>query len=72
MADAASEADLVSHARSNGVALAPGSAFVISEANAPRGARICVGVAEKAALEKALQIVGRLISNRPEPVLEIL
>ena len=64
-----SEESFVAHARLHGVAVAPGSAFAVSDTATHSGVRICLGVATDTALERGLEIIARLVRNRPEPAL---
>ncbi|MEZ5936388.1 MAG: PLP-dependent aminotransferase family protein [Alphaproteobacteria bacterium] len=63
-----SEADFVAHARLQGVAIAPGSAFAVTDPSPP-GVRICLGAESLPALERGLEIVARLARSQPEPAL---
>ncbi len=64
-----SEEAFVAHARLQGVAVAPGSAFQLSAANHRPGVRVCLGVESPEALEKGLDVLARLARSQPEPAL---
>lgn len=59
----------VSHARLQGVAVAPGSSFAISDVQRHPGLRVCLGDPTDEALERGLHIVARLVRSKPEPAL---
>tara|TARA_R110002020_G_scaffold18929_3_gene65334 strand:+ start:2823 stop:4211 length:1389 start_codon:yes stop_codon:yes gene_type:complete len=59
----------VAHARLNGVAIAPGSAFDMSKTLRNQGVRICLGAETVQALERGLMIISRLARSNPEPAL---
>ncbi|WP_417433123.1 PLP-dependent aminotransferase family protein [Hoeflea sp.] len=63
------EDGFVAHARLNGVAVAPGSAFAMSETVARRGIRICLGAETDQTLERGLTVISRLARSNPEPAL---
>ncbi|WP_420409405.1 PLP-dependent aminotransferase family protein [Hoeflea sp.] len=63
------EEEFVAHARLNGVAVAPGSAFDMSESVAGRGVRICLGGDTPETLERGLAIISRIARSNPEPAL---
>lgn len=64
-----SEEEFVAHARLNGVAVAPGSAFDMSETVKDRGVRICLGGDTPETLRRGLTILSRLARSNPEPAL---
>lgn len=64
-----SEEALVSHARLQGVAIAPGSSFAIEDPVARRGVRVCLGAPSEAGLTRGLEVVARLLRSQPEPAL---
>lgn len=64
-----SEDEFVAHARLHGVAVAPGSSFAISDRQSEQGIRVCLGAATDSALERGLNVIARLIKNKPEPAL---
>ena len=59
----------VAHARLNGVAIAPGSAFEMSETVRDHGVRLCLGAETIQTLERGLAVVSRLARSNPEPAL---
>lgn len=59
----------VAHARSNGVAIAPGASFRISEARSPSGVRVCLGPESIGALTEGLGVIARLARSQPEPAM---
>lgn len=59
----------VAHARLNGVAIAPGSAFAMSDTVNKRGVRICLGAETLQSLERGLNVIARLARSNPEPAL---
>lgn len=63
------EEEFVSHARLNGVAVAPGSSFSIADRPLPAAVRICIGAATEEALARGLATVARLARSTPEPAL---
>jgi len=63
------EESFVTHARQHGVAVAPGSAFAVSDTDRHSGVRICLGVTTNPELKRGLEIIARLVRNRPEPAL---
>ncbi len=63
------EAAFVAHARHQGVAVAAGADFAITEPQRQRGLRICLGGAGQDELSRALGILARLARDRPEPAL---
>ncbi|MDF1609283.1 PLP-dependent aminotransferase family protein [Hoeflea sp. YIM 152468] len=63
------EDGFVAHARLNGVAVAPGSAFAMSETVAKHGVRICLGAETDQAFERGLTVISRLARSNPEPAL---
>ncbi|KGF70518.1 GntR family transcriptional regulator [Hoeflea sp. BAL378] len=63
------EEAFVAHARLNGVAIAPGSAFDMSQTVRSQGVRICLGAESVQALERGLTIIARLARSNPEPAL---
>jgi DNA-binding transcriptional MocR family regulator len=63
------ESEFVAHARLNGVAVAPGSSFTVSDTPKPAAVRICIGVATEEALARGLATVARLTRSSPEPAL---
>jgi DNA-binding transcriptional MocR family regulator len=63
------EDGFVAHARLNGVAVAPGSAFSMSDTVAKRGIRICLGAETDQTLERGLMVISRLARSNPEPAL---
>jgi DNA-binding transcriptional MocR family regulator len=69
LGDSWSEIAFVTHARLQGVALAPGSSFAISEPPPQRGVRVCLGGPSEDDLRRGLAIIARLARNRPEPAL---
>jgi DNA-binding transcriptional MocR family regulator len=69
LAERWSEAAFVTHARLQGVALAAGSSFAISDPTPHCGVRICLGGPSEDDLRRGLAIIARLARNRPEPAL---
>ncbi len=67
-----SEDGFVAHARINGVAVGPGSAFRIREAKSNPGVRICLGAETAYALTEGLKIIARLARSQPEPAMPSL
>lgn len=67
--EAWSEQAFVAHARLQGVAVAPGSAFAVSDPLDDPGIRICLGAATETALKRGLEVVARLLRSKPEPAL---
>lgn len=63
------EASFVTQARLQGVAVAPGSVFAVSETARHCGVRICLGVNTDTALKRGLEIIARLVRSQPEPAL---
>ena len=63
------EEGFVAHARLNGVAVAPGSAFAMSDSVNKRGIRICLGAETEQSLERGLTVISRLARSNPEPAL---
>ena len=63
------EDGFVAHARLNGVAVAPGSAFSMSDTVAKHGIRICLGAETDQTLERGLTVISRLARSNPEPAL---
>ena len=59
----------VAHARLNGVAVAPGSAFAMSDNVRQQGVRICLGAETGKTLERGLHVISRLARSNPEPAL---
>lgn len=59
----------VSHARLNGVAVAPGTSFQMSETTQHRGVRICLGAENAESLKQGLVVISRLARSEPEPAL---
>ncbi|MEX3007636.1 PLP-dependent aminotransferase family protein [Hoeflea sp. TYP-13] len=57
------------HTKLNGVAIAPGSSFVLSDTVPSKGVRICIGAESVQALERGLSTISRLVRSQPEPVL---
>lgn len=64
-----SEDQFVSHARLQGIAVAPGSSFAIDPAVETSAVRISVGLASLDRLQQGLEIIARLIRGAPEPAL---
>ncbi len=64
-----SEDAFVTHARLHDVAVAPGSAFAVSDPVPQPAVRICLGGATAAALERGLDVIARLVRSQPEPAL---
>lgn len=64
-----SEDDFVSHARQQGVAVAPGAAFSIAEDLAEPAVRVCLGGQDEDTLENGLRVIARLVRSRFEPAL---
>jgi len=64
-----SEDDFVSHARQQGVAVAPGAAFSIAEDLSEPAVRICLGGQDGDTLENGLRVIARLVRSRFEPAL---
>ncbi|MEJ8573595.1 PLP-dependent aminotransferase family protein [Microbaculum marinum] len=58
----------VTHARNDGVAVAAGSNFAISESYEP-AIRICLGAGTEQDLEQGLAVIARLVRSTPEPAL---
>ncbi|SOE16502.1 GntR family transcriptional regulator [Hoeflea halophila] len=63
------EEEFVAHARLNGVAVAPGSAFAMSESARDQGVRICLGAETSRTLQRGLNVIARLARSNPEPAL---
>ncbi|MCB1968811.1 MAG: PLP-dependent aminotransferase family protein [Geminicoccaceae bacterium] len=63
------ETGFVAHARLHGLAIAPGSAFMLDHANMNQGVRICLGPPDREALARGLDIIARLARSVPEPAL---
>lgn len=63
------EEAFVAHSRLNGVAVAPGSAFEMSENVRDHGVRICLGAESLKTLERGLAVIARLARSNPEPAL---
>ncbi len=63
-----SEEMFVGNARLLGVAVAPGSAFAVSDPIRKPGVRICLGASSESELQRALEIVSQLVRSQPEPV----
>jgi DNA-binding transcriptional MocR family regulator len=63
-----SEDAFVAHARLQGVAVAPGSAFAVSEPT-EAGVRICLGAESLSSFKRGLEIIARLARCQPEPAL---
>ena len=59
----------VAHARSEGVAVAAGSAFAVDLPTHAPGIRICLGCSSEAGMARGLDIIARLVRNKPEPAL---
>jgi DNA-binding transcriptional MocR family regulator len=59
----------VGHARLQGVAVAPGSSFAISDPARHPGIRVCLGTATEHRLERGLGAIARLMRSKPEPAL---
>ena len=64
-----SEEAFVANARQKGVAVAPGSAFAVSDPAVAPGVRICIGGMDEGALAHGLQTISRLYKSPPEPAL---
>ncbi len=60
---------LVAHARLQGVAVAPGSAFAIEPPADPPAIRISLGSTSAAELRQGLEVIARLVGGAPEPAL---
>lgn len=60
------ETAFVAHARLNGVAVAPGSAFMVDPTTEPGGVRVCLGMPTIGGLNRALEILARMQGNRPD------
>jgi DNA-binding transcriptional MocR family regulator len=63
------EEAFVAHARHQGVAVAPGSSFQISDHTTRIGVRICLGAESLDALGRGLSVIQRLVRSHPEPAL---
>jgi DNA-binding transcriptional MocR family regulator len=63
------EEAFVAHARLNGVAVAPGSSFALSDPVKSPGVRVCLGATSETALQRGLEVIARLAKNQPEPAL---
>lgn len=63
------ETEFVAHTRLNGVAVAPGSSFTLTDRPKPAAVRICIGAATEEALTRGLATVARLARSYPEPAL---
>jgi len=59
----------VSHARLQGVAVAPGAAFAMEPRVRPGAVRVCLGAPGLSELTDGLRIVARLLESAPEPAL---
>ncbi len=64
-----SEDAFVTHARLHDVAVAPGSAFAISDPVPEPAVRICLGGTTAEGLERGLEVIARLARSQPEPAL---
>lgn len=70
LGDAWNEDAFVAHARHQGVAVAPGNAFVIGEPGLRQnGIRVSLGAPEPSALARGLSILAQLYKDRPEPAM---
>ncbi|WP_340160462.1 PLP-dependent aminotransferase family protein [uncultured Hoeflea sp.] len=63
------EEEFVAQARLNGVAVAPGSAFAMSDNVRKQGVRICLGAETSRTLQRGLNVIARLARSKPEPAL---
>ncbi|WP_240804356.1 PLP-dependent aminotransferase family protein [Qingshengfaniella alkalisoli] len=61
------EDSFVTRARLQGVAVAPGSSFSMTENPAEKGLRICLGAPDEKALDHGLSVVARLAKSGGEP-----
>ncbi|TCU31474.1 PLP-dependent aminotransferase family protein [Rhizobium azibense] len=61
------EDEFVSHARKQGVALARGSLFAISESH--QAVRVSIGSTTEDELKRALSVIDNLLHSEPEPIL---
>ncbi|MFA1676037.1 PLP-dependent aminotransferase family protein [Rhizobium mongolense] len=61
------EDEFVSHARKQGVAVARGAAFAISESRA--AVRVSVGSTTEEELQRGLRVLNNLLHSEPEPIL---
>lgn len=59
----------VAHARHDGVAVAAGRNFSVSESQRVPGVRICLGAGSEADLREGLGVIARLARSTPEPAL---
>ena len=59
----------MTHARLQGVAIAPGDSFVIAPEAAVPAVRISVGSTTEDELKRGLAVVSNLLRSDPEPVL---
>ncbi len=57
----------VAHARFNGVAIASGASFHVSETASHPGVRISLGAESKTLLAEGLRVIARLARSQPEP-----
>ncbi len=67
--DGRPEAAFVSHARLQGVALAPGAAFAIAAGPRPGALRVSVASTSEEELRTGLGVIANLLNSDPEPVL---
>ncbi|MEJ8474407.1 PLP-dependent aminotransferase family protein [Roseibium algae] len=65
-----SEEAFVAHTRLNGVAIASGSSFKMSDDVKDSGARICLGAESIESLKQGLMVISRLARSNPEPALQ--
>ncbi|WP_413205214.1 PLP-dependent aminotransferase family protein [Rhodospirillum sp. A1_3_36] len=64
------EDTFVAHARLHGVAVAPGSSFLVGlDPFKHRGVRVCLGAEARPMLRQGLEILARLCRSQPEPAL---
>ncbi len=63
------EESFVSHARLQGVAVAPGASFAIGPKTRTSAVRICIGGVSEDELRQGLTVIARLAQSQPEPAL---
>jgi len=63
------EEAFVAHARHEGVAVAAGANFAVTQPQRLRGVRICLGAGSEPDIESGLKVLARLVRSTPEPAL---
>jgi DNA-binding transcriptional MocR family regulator len=64
-----SEQAFVDHANQNGVAVAPGSSFSISDTPTSSAVRVCLGTSSREQLSEDLKVISKILKSQPEPTL---